>query len=150
MRMNVVVELDKEFARDPASVPTIEVDLVGVNESELPQWKGYAMSAYWSPGDKLRAGADKHEFRFSQTTASVQTLSRKDPVFDSWQEKSASWLFVLADLPGAHEPAPGDADPRRTVLPLSRKAWKLKKSTVTITVKAGQLVCTPAPRKMAP
>jgi hypothetical protein len=137
MRMNVVVELDKEFARDPASVPTIEVDLVGVNESELPQWKGYAMSAYWSPGDKLRAGADKHEFRFSQTTASVQTLSRKDPVFDSWQEKSASWLFVLADLPGAHEPAPG-------------KAWKLKKSTVTITVKAGQLVCTPAPRKMAP
>ncbi len=152
MRMNVIVELDKELAKDPASVPTIEIDLVGVNESELPQWKGYSMSAYWSPGDKLRlgAGADKHEFRFSQTTASAQTLDRKDPIYDKWQEKTASRLFVLADLPGVSEPAPGEADPRRMILPLSRKAWKLKKSTVTITVKAAQLVCTPSPKKDAP
>lgn len=147
IRMNVVVELDEEFARDPAAVPTIEVNLVGVNESELPQWKGYAMAAYWSPGDKLRSGADKYELRFSQTTPSEQTLSRKDPIFGVWQEKTASHLFVLADLPGVSDPAPGEADPRRMILPLNRKAWKLKKKTVTVTIKPGQMLCSPAPSK---
>jgi hypothetical protein len=150
MRMNVVVELDETLTRNPASVPTIEVDLVGVSESEMPQWKGYAMSAYWSPGDKLRTGGARHELRFSQTTASRRTLSRDDPIFDTWQEKTAGWLFVLADLPDVPEPAPGEPDPRRMILPLNRKAWKLKKDTITITVKSGQLVCTPAPITDAP
>jgi hypothetical protein len=147
IRVNVVVELDEALTRSAASIPTMQVDLVGVNKSELAQWRGYSMAAYWSPGDKLRDGADKYELRFDQTRATSQMLQRTDPVFDTWMEKTASHLFVLADLPGVTDPKGGEADPRKLVLPLSPKAWKLKEKKIVITVRAGQMLCSPAPRK---
>ncbi|MHC5053142.1 MAG: hypothetical protein ACYTKD_00315 [Planctomycetota bacterium] len=145
LRADIVVELDKDLVADPARIPSIQVNLVGVNTSELPQWKGYAVSEYWSPGDKLRASADKYEMRFSQSRPTSQKLERTDSMFDEWQAKTASHLFVLADLPGVPEPKPGAVDPRRLVLPLDSKAWKLREGRIVITVRSKQMLCTPAP-----
>jgi len=144
IKTDISVTLGGSLTRNPASIPSIEVNLVGVNETELPQWQGYSVTKYWSPGDKLRAGADKYEMRFGQTKPSVQTLKKDNPIFQKWQEKTATQLFVLADLPGMGEPEGDEADPRRVILPLSPKAWKLKEG-ITITIRAGQMVCSPAP-----
>ena len=144
-RLSVTVMLDPEMTKDPAAIPTVEVNLVGINKSEMPQWKAYSMSEYWSPGNKLRAGAEKYVVRFAQTLPSKQRLDRKNPIFQKWQDKTASHLFVLADLPGMADPKPGQPDPRRIVLPLHPKAWKA--DDITITIKAGQMVCSPAPHR---
>ncbi len=145
LRTDIYVELGKDLIADPASIPSIQVDLVGVNASELPQWKGYALREYWSPGNKLRASADKYEMRFGQTRSASQKLERTNAVFDEWQKKTASHLFVLADLPGVSDPKPGAVDARRLVLPLDSKVWKLKEDRIVVTVRAGQMLCTPAP-----
>ena len=144
-RLNVTIMLDPALAKDPASIPTVEVNLVGVNKSELPQWKAYSMAEYWAPGNKLRAGAEKYVVRFAQTLPTSHKLERKAAIFQKWQKKTTSHLFVLADLPGVANPAPGGSDPRRMILPLHPKAWKA--DSITITIKAGQLVCSPAPRR---
>ena len=147
LRADITVELDKSLTRDAGAIPTIQVDLVGVNKSELPQWKGYAVTKYWSPGDKLRDGADKYEMRFDQTRSSSQMLQKTDEMFNKWMEKTASHLFILADLPGVHDPKGPEADRRRPVLPLNSKAWKLTKKGIVITIRAGQMLCSPAPSK---
>src|SRR5438093_2975693 len=38
----------------PAS---IEVDLIGITEEEKPEWDGYSIDKYWTPGDQKRADA---------------------------------------------------------------------------------------------
>src|SRR5882672_9248938 len=38
----------------PAS---IEVDLIGITEEEKPEWEGYPIDKYWTPGDQKRADA---------------------------------------------------------------------------------------------
>ena len=144
-RLSVTVMLDPEMTKDPAATPTVEVNLVGINKSELPQWKAYSMSEYWSPGNKLRTGAEKHVVRFAQTLPSKHMLDRKNPIFQKWQDKTASHLCVLADLPDMMDSKPGQPDPRRMILPLHPKAWKA--DSITITIKAGQMVCSPAPRR---
>jgi hypothetical protein len=146
LRANVVVQLDQELTRDAGYIPTIQVDIVGVNKGELPQWKAYSMGRYWSPGDSLRAGADKYEIRFGQTRAAKQTLERTNPIYDTWLAKTASHLFILADLPDVQDGA-GRVDPRRLVLPLNPKAWKLKNNTIVVTIRAAQLLPAPAPSK---
>jgi hypothetical protein len=147
LRADITVELDKTLTRDAASIPTVQVDLIAVNQSELPQWKGYAVSKYWSPGDSLRDGADKYEMRFDQTRSASQMLQKTDAVFGKWSAKTASHLFVLADLPGVQAPKEGEADARRLILPLSAGAWKLTKKGIVITIRSGQMLCSPAPKK---
>lgn len=142
-RLDMTVQLDSKEIESTGTVPTIEVNLVGVNEAELPQWRDYSMDSFWSADDNLRGGADKFVMKFSETTALKQVLSRDDPIWDVWKKKTAKKLFVIADIPG-YAGAKGSADGRLMVLPLEPKAWSGKE--VTVTVKRGGLTCLPSPK----
>jgi hypothetical protein len=141
-RLEVVVQLDVEQIKETGTVPTVEVNLIGINDSELPQWQGYSIDQYWTADDKLRRGADKVVLKFGETSRIIQTLKRDGAVWDTWEEKTARHLFVIADIPGVS--GKGGSDGRLLVLPLDPKAWSVDK--VTITVKAGGITCTPAPK----
>ncbi len=142
-RLEVAVKIPDELKNKPGRIPSIEVNLVGVNSSDLGKWQG-SMSDYWSPGNKLRADNKKNMLvlRFSQDKPGPYKLGRKDPMYKRWQEMNATHLLVLADIPGVKE---GPEDPRRKVLPLHPKAWTT--DTVTITIKAGEISCEPGHRK---
>jgi hypothetical protein len=142
-RLEVTVRIPDELKAKPDRIPSIEVNLVGVNSSDLAKWKG-SMSDYWSPGNKLRADNKKNMlvFRFSQGEPGPYKLGRKDAMYKRWQEMNATHVLVLADIPGVKE---SPEDPRRKVLPLHPKAWTA--DAITITIKAGGISCEPGHRK---
>ena len=143
-RLNVTVKIPDELKAKPDRIPSVEVNLVGVNNSDLGKWQG-SMSDYWSPGNKLRADNKENMlvFRFSQGTPGPFNLGRKDPIYKRWQAMNATHMLVLADIPGVKE---GPEDPRRKVLPLHPKAWTV--DAITITIKAGGISCEPGHRKV--
>jgi len=141
-RFHVIVQIDKKHVEAIGTIPTIEVNLVGINESEYPQWESYSVDQYWSADDKMRKGADRFVFEFGQSRKIRQTLSQDGSAWDVWEEKTARYLLIIADIPGVHDPKKGK-DGRYVVLPLNPENWS--DDTLTITVKAGGITVTPAP-----
>ena len=141
-RLDVVVQLDVEQIKESGTVPTVEVNIIGINDAELPQWQGYSIDQYWTAEDKLRRGADKVIMKFGETSKIVQMLKKDGAVWDSWAEKTACHLYVVADIPGVSGKAGSDG--RLLILPLDPKAWN--RDRITITIKAGGITCTPSPK----
>jgi hypothetical protein len=109
---------------------TIEIDLIGVTESDKPFWTGYNLDKYWSPNDPRRLGADK----LSRILEIGQPwiVYRDDPKWAEWLGRGATDLLLIANLPGQFEP--GFADPRRILIPLDRKAWDAPGSMLEVEV----------------
>ncbi len=120
-RYNVIVRRDSKLGN-----ATVTVDLVGVNQSEHDQYYQYSMRKYWSPGDWKRQDADKHVIAFEQRSGSREVFSKTHAKWQEWKKKRATYMFVLADLSGIVEDQPGDADPRRQIVPLDKSRWKWK------------------------
>jgi hypothetical protein len=104
----------------PASV---DVELIGITELEKPQWEGYSMTKYWSPGDPLR-GNTPDKLSQSLELNKPWKLDRKDPIWDKWLRRGVAYLVIVARLPGKFED--GAADPRRLFISLDKHAWQGK------------------------
>ncbi len=120
----VVVALDDSLSRS-ASRPTIQVDLVGLNNSERKAWDEMPLSAYWLPESTIRAGVRDRavRVRFSPERSQPFVISVDSDVWKTWQRAGATWLYVVANLPGGVEDKRGADDPRRLAISLSSKEW---------------------------
>ena len=78
---------------------SIQVDLIGVNNSELAAWNAKPIDDYFAPGDVFRSSSNKHTLNFADANDGVQTLQVTDPIWQSWKAKGASYVVVIADLP---------------------------------------------------
>ena len=102
---------------------SVQVDLVGINYSELERWRTKSVGEYFKPGDPLRADAAK--FSITNLEQGV-VLWRTNSIWNNWLKAAApdQYIVVLADLPGRFpEGQAGSQDPRRQILPLTKKAW---------------------------
>jgi hypothetical protein len=117
----------------PAS---IQVDLIGITESEQPKWEGYSMDQYWSDGDLRRINAKP----LTKTLAMNQpwTISETDPKWQEWLDRGATELVIIANLPGKFPP--GSADPRLNFFPLDKHIWISKNHTLEFEVQDTQVV----------
>jgi len=144
---SVVVRLDEQswIRAFGDTIPSLEVDLVGVNESEKPTWESYPVSSYFSPNDPVRRDADRKTFTFTSSDRNDKTLESKDPIWKKqWvgqQGKGAKWLFVIANLPGSDAAARGSQDPRLLVLPLQRDKWPWRTKVIEIDVQSSMIRC---------
>lgn len=151
---NVEVVLDD---KDPGltdklgALQSIEVNFVGVNETERPRWEQMSMSEYWQPGNPIRASAKKHVMTFGQGREKQQVLKKSNPMWRVWLgERQAKHLFVLAYLPWIRKDQPGDADPRRTTLPLEIGRWEWYlwgADTIRIQLGSGGISCLREPKE---
>lgn len=117
---DVSIQLDSSF-----NVPRVPVDIVGVNANQQRQWEEKSVTEYWGDADPLRTSARRKTFEFTKPGEKHQ-LGKDDAIWKKWiNEGGVGELFVIADIPGMGKPndAPGDADPRRRILPLNSKAW---------------------------
>jgi hypothetical protein len=143
VRLHVKIKLDKKQIMAMGAIPTIEVNLVGINEAEYPQWEKYSLDQYWSAKDNLRLGGDRKTFKFEETAKIEQELRADGAIWDIWAEKSARYLFIMADIPGMTDKQPGGQDGRLLILPLNPDNWR--HDTITVTVKIGGVTCIPSP-----
>ena len=139
---DIVVSMDD--AMGPTSVA---VDLIAANESLAETLAQVPVSEYFTPGNKVREGLERHTFRFVPNDRSPRMLGRDEPVWDTWKARGATQLFVMANLLGSFEDRPGAADNRRLILPLARDRWDDR--TIRIVVREGflDLVSPPKPPK---
>jgi hypothetical protein len=150
---NVQVGLDDNDTglRDKiGSVKTVEVDLVGVNESELERWKQMSVKEFWEPDNAIRAGAKKYVMTFGQGNLPKQILVKKDPIWKIWiGDRKAKYLVVLAYLHWIKD-QPGEADPRRVILPLEVEKWDWSlwgADTIPIQIGSGGMTLLRQPKK---
>lgn len=125
---NVEVYLDETDTglRDKiGAVQSIEINFVGVNETEYRRWEQMSMNDYWEPDNRMRTSAIKYVLTFGEGHPKKQMLKISDPIWREWVTKrQANHLFVMAYLPWIQEDSPGNADPRREILPLERGRWE--------------------------
>src|SRR5262249_36052556 len=126
-------------------MPSIEVDLIGVNDTELARWTSYSMNQYWTPNDPLRRNSESYRMLFEQRDPSPKKLSDKDPIWQKWQQKGAWNLVCVAFVPGIKDDREGDKDPRRLILPLDKCRWD-KHSSINIVVQPSAVVTTTPPK----
>lgn len=144
---NVNVSLDEDSWKTFTGgvIPSLEVDIVGINDNEKPKWDAYSPGKYFSPNDPRRRDADRHTVTFTDEDREAKELSRKDPIWkEKWlgkKGKGAKWLFILVNLPGIDQDHPEDSDPRKLVLPLACKEWGWKVKTLDIEIKSSTIVC---------
>jgi hypothetical protein len=111
---------------------SIQVDLVGVTESEKPKWEAYSMDNYWNnENDPRRTDALKLTHFFGSKEPWL--VPKDDPIWQKWFAQGDTELAIIANLPGANFPA-GAGDPRLNFFPLNKGAWKAKKHTLVFEV----------------
>lgn len=114
---------------------SVEVDLIGVTEREKSYWENYSIDKYWQPGDPGRRDAEKFTIRLDDGQSRILPLP--DPIWDKWLSRGAIYLVVIAHLPGDFQ---GMArDPRREILSLDRKNWKVSKPLIQIEIQERQI-----------
>ncbi len=116
-------------AKEGLESKSVEVHVVGVNPSELNQWGNYSVTDYWSPGDPMRESAVAQGYvyvmRFGPGLPNPQTLLKSDPIWRTWDKRDVKYMVLMAYLPQytKQDDQPGDADPRRKILPREGSHW---------------------------
>jgi hypothetical protein len=125
------------FKQQLGTIPSVEVNLVAVNDAEFKKWASKPLNEYWQPDDSLRLDAfqSKHAIvvTFGENTRRCMivdrqtrldwgpVLERSDPIWRFWEkEREATHMFVLSNYPRG---ADDKGDNRRVILPLAREQW---------------------------
>ena len=124
---------------------SIQVDLVGVNNSELAAWNAKPIDDYFSAGDMFRKSSPKITLEFGANGKSVQSLSPSHPIWQQWRAKGSTHVMVIADLPGYTLPM-GGIDLRRQTVPLSSDKWDKSPPEISIQITPTGIILIPAPK----
>jgi hypothetical protein len=131
---------------DPAyKGASIEVDLIGINTSEIAVWNAKSIDDYFTSGDPFRASVPKKTFYFGEGQPEIARLPSSDPIWREWEAKGATHILVLADLPGYTIPM-GGVDLRRQLVPRSSSDWKGTPKAIAIRLGPTGVVLVPSPK----
>lgn len=124
---------------------SFQLDVVGVNPSELPKWQSYSLKNYFGPRDPVREDALKKTFVVPPGSAKVLQVPASDALWAQWKKAGVQYLVVLADPPFAYpEGKIGSQDPRRQLVPLCECYWPKKTKALDLKVQAGGIsIVTP-------
>jgi hypothetical protein len=144
----ITVSLSDSMKEGGGVFPSVQVDVVAVNNVDLPAWQQKSMTDYFTAHDPMRESADKHVFRLGGGGPQSATLSFKDgegkALWKKWMDQGASTLLVLSSYPSPQADLPGDQDPRRRTLPLGCDRWDNSVKEIKVQVKpSGLSVLTP-------
>lgn len=133
-------------ARSELPQQSVEMNLIGVNRSELQQWKLKSVTEYFSPGDPLRSAATRDYSKILTFPPSPQVLELGDTLWSKWSARKAEYLVVMVNIPGYSfkDDKPGDGDPRRIILPLKLDRWEWSywgPLTVELVIRSGGVSC---------
>jgi hypothetical protein len=157
-RFDIVVTLEKEgFRKTVGTIPSVEVNIVGINDVEYQEWVRKPMTQYWEPDDSLRTTTVRKGYTgvmtFGEEKPGRLVLFRRDPIWNDWEAKGARNLFILTNFPRVTQDQLGDADARRRILPLQKDRWAgyyWGKRVIWLEVTPSGLICHTTPRPPQP
>lgn len=136
-------------AMDEVCKKSVELHLVGVNRFEKDTWHNMSVNEYWQPGSPWHEDAKGYTYKIQyggQQPCKI-TIPPNDPIAKIWKDRNAEHLFILGDLHGIFEDKPGNADPRRLMIPAPcSKEWKRKTKTIEIVVTNSNIRCDTTPK----
>ena len=153
-RFDLDVALDHQgFQTERSTIPSVEVNFIGVNANEFPVWNQYSVNKYWMPEDPQRVTAvrqgQSQVITFGEQPPFRQIVSRTNPVWDKWKSKGATYLIALCNFPRVSQDQAGNADVRRVVLPLEKRLWSgyfWGRRRLSFEVSPRGIVCRTAPK----
>jgi hypothetical protein len=159
-RFDVIVTVEEQgFRKTLATIPSIEVHIVGISDVEYKEWASKSMTQYWEPDDALRTTMVRKGYASVMTFGEAQPkraiLYRSAAVWDLWDAKGSRNLFILANFPrGAQvKDQEGEMDARRRVLPLEKARWAgyfWGKRVIWVEVAPSGLICHTTPKPPLP
>ncbi len=138
------------FKEKTGLLPTVQIDVIGVNAIELQRWKTYPVSEYWTAGNTFRESAPRQSYIMTTRDPGPYQVGSWSSQRDTWKKAGATSLVIMADLPGAWKPRPADAkgpppegvhwydpknDPRRLIVPWTQAAYGMFTSEVQIALR---------------
>ena len=139
------VKADPSLKGTAEQMPTMRVDVVGVQAVELPKYEAHAVDQWFNYKDDLREGSKPFtkQLEFGPQVTEV-VIERNDPIWQTWKAQGAMNLVVFANLPPGEKLANATQDPRKYVLPLDKKMWENPKE-VRIEIRASKMTAYPPP-----
>jgi hypothetical protein len=118
----VVVDFSPTLQGYFAALPTSEVDIAAVTDSEADEVKQAGVEKYFAPDAGMRERLLSQTCFFSLEDSGSFVLPSRAPVWQSWFLKEPSNILVIASLP--HDPSmTPESDPRQLLV-------KMKKSFI--------------------
>jgi hypothetical protein len=145
-RFDVEVTLQPSLANAQGILPSVEVDLIGVSDANLPHWQqAVGVSEYFAPGSGLRPDPDsRHVMLLGQGKSRASLSASDEKLWDAWKKKQVMNLVILANYPRDTDKPP-DQDPRRLIVPLDCARWDNQEKIVIEVNKNGLVNDTPWP-----
>lgn len=124
----IVVTLDEGLRERSGIMPSIEVDLIGVNEDGFNRLQGKNVDDYFSPGDVVRQDEIRsqtvHRMAFTNENPGAKRLAWGDPIWTRWRDqRNPSQLVIMSSMSLPPNAQTGAMDPRRLVIPLTTERW---------------------------
>jgi hypothetical protein len=124
------------------------VDVVGVQEDELPTYKAKDVDKWFGANDQLRN--DSREFivakEFSGSQQDALVIPTTHPVWKVWEARRATHVVIFAHFQWVGSDDSSQSDPRKKVLPLNNKAWeKPRPDEVTVVMGKSKMTAFPPP-----
>ena len=99
---NVNVYMSPELKTHYGYYPSLEVDLIGMNDSEKNWIESYDTDKYFEADNPLRKSLSPFTMKFSESDYGVQYLSRGSKLWNKWKDKGAKELYIIVNLPETH------------------------------------------------
>jgi len=149
-RYDLVVTADPSL-RDGGTgrLPLVEVDLIGVAESDLGNWGAQGVDQHFSGENAVRNDAKSytHTVTFSQDDAGAKVLKAGDPIWQTWQKRGVTHLYVFGSA-RTFRNTPGGPDRRKMSIPLTTDKWESGTRQIDIVLKGSGVDCATAQKVM--
>ncbi len=102
-------------------MPSLEIDISGLNNSELGRIRQTDVDRYFEPGNALRKSLSPLTLKFSEEDPAVKSVSGKDSHWDDWAARGSENIVLIVNLPESlGSPA---EDGRKLIVPIVKDGW---------------------------
>lgn len=109
--------------------PSLEMDFIGVTQTEAEHFESVKINEYFMRNNPLRDGYTHITVKFAENNAIAKTIKSSDPVWERFHRNSADTLLVMVNMPDANL-FKDKNNPYRLELPLTHPWYKIGHDTL--------------------
>jgi len=115
----VVVNFSPAIKNYFIEIPTIEVDIAAVTDSEVDEVKQMGVEQYFAPNSGIRERLQSQTCFFYREAQNTFVLPSRAPIWQNWLLKKPTTVLIIASLP--HDPSmTPQSDPRYVTINIAQ------------------------------